>query len=193
MAILRVFHCVDFKVNGDWQVGVGDTMKFPLGYKLVAQVDTGNRKVFKGGDETLANLQFAYHETNHIEASWMENSTVMAEAGPHRSTSVGDVVVDQNNHVWIVDGCGFSDIGTIVGEFFMGSTDRKLYCLDYEDASGRRTRKWHEEGTREWFIKYYNDEVAKNGAKFIVHSSWDEPMFGFIGVGLSMPMGVARC
>ena len=54
--------------------------EFPKDFKLVAFAITDD-------------LERAYFLTNHIDKAWTENFSVVPIAGPHRSTSGGDVVV----------------------------------------------------------------------------------------------------
>ncbi len=53
----------------------------------------------------------AFEFTNHIEGDWQCNQDVLAMTGPHRSTSVGDIMVDSDYLVWLVAPMGFECIG----------------------------------------------------------------------------------
>ena len=70
----EVYHVKDFDSRRE------DRPEFPKDFKLVAFAITDD-------------LERAYFLTNHIDKAWTENFSVVPIAGPHRSTSVGDVVV----------------------------------------------------------------------------------------------------
>jgi len=55
---------------------------FPDDYDLVATVESED-------------LERVFYLTNHVESSWTDNSGVEAHSPPHRSTSMGDVVVTE--------------------------------------------------------------------------------------------------
>lgn len=61
--------------------GVGESLEFPKGYKLVAEVTIPED-----------NLEHVFLLTND---NWTHNMGVKAGEGSQRSTSVGDVVVDE--------------------------------------------------------------------------------------------------
>ena len=69
----------------------------PDAYRKVARVQT-------------TDLDEAFMLTNHIEHSWTENEKVGVYADRVRSTSVGDLIEDENNQWWIVASCGFTRI-----------------------------------------------------------------------------------
>lgn len=55
-------------------------------------------------------LGAVFQLTNHIDAAWTENTGVTAHVGRPRSTSVGDVVVDENREAWICAMVGWEKI-----------------------------------------------------------------------------------
>jgi hypothetical protein len=70
--------------------------RFPLGFTRVATVEA------KALDDV-------WELTNHVDRDWTTNAAVTLVApGPHRSTSVGDVVVDPDGTAWMVAGVGFT-------------------------------------------------------------------------------------
>jgi hypothetical protein len=68
-------------------------------YNLVAVVDS-------------TNLDDGFTSTNHIESDWRENDDVTALPGEHRSTSVGDLIVSEDEVTYIVDRFGFNRLGS---------------------------------------------------------------------------------
>ena len=66
-------------------------------YRKVAHVQTDN-------------LDEAFRLTNHIEESWTENEEVGVYAEKVRSTSVGDILINDEG-VFIVAPCGFEKVG----------------------------------------------------------------------------------
>ena len=69
---------------------------FPDDYTLVAEVPT---------DE----LEDVYRLTNSVESSWTINKELEVFGHSHRSTSVGDIV-ENDNGVFMVDIVGFKQI-----------------------------------------------------------------------------------
>lgn len=67
---------------------------FPTGFEQVATVDADH-------------LDMVYRLTNHIESAWWENEGILDHKAGSRSTSVGDVIVDDMGGLWAVDMCGF--------------------------------------------------------------------------------------
>ena len=78
--------------------GFGIQPKFPEEYKLVAIVD-------------CENIEDTFRVTNHIDEAWTKNPEVLEVIGNgHRSTSVGDVVVDENKCTSYCDSFGWKEI-----------------------------------------------------------------------------------
>lgn len=73
-------------------------MKFPAEYEKVAEVE-------------CEDLEDVFRVTNHINHNWTLNPQVtMYKAGGVRSTSVGDVVVDEHGKVFLCDMAGWKEI-----------------------------------------------------------------------------------
>lgn len=75
------------------------------GYDKVADVDTNDNDV-------------AYEKTNTFMCGWWENNGVTAteivtNAGGRRSTSAGDILLDEDNNYWLVAMCGFEKLPRI--------------------------------------------------------------------------------
>lgn len=90
--MISVYHAnrLDSRLNPD------PPEAFPLGFTLVAAVD--------------GNLGQAFERTNHIDQPWQKNTgvQVMLPGGEHaRSTSVGDVLVDDAGKRHLILGVGF--------------------------------------------------------------------------------------
>ena len=66
-------------------------------YQLVAEVD-------------CATIEQAFELTNHIHCAWQENSEVYAYSKNARSTSVGDVVVDDNGTIYWCKDVGWEEV-----------------------------------------------------------------------------------
>lgn len=71
---------------------------WPDDFDLVAQVDTDD-------------LDAVFELTNHISDDWTKNPGVRAIAKHPRSTSVGDVVVNSQENVFICLPVGWKEIG----------------------------------------------------------------------------------
>ena len=54
-------------------------------------------------------IDAVFELTNHIDSDWTENPGVVAEPGRHRSTSVGDIIVDENGKGAICASLGWED------------------------------------------------------------------------------------
>lgn len=71
--------------------------KFPEGYIFVATV-------------TAIDLEHVFMLTNHIDSDWTQNQGVEltpAGHGMHRSTSVGDIIVDGGGDSFYCNGTGW--------------------------------------------------------------------------------------
>jgi hypothetical protein len=77
--------------------GVGEPPAWPNEYQLVAEVDC----------DTLGE---AFELTNAIDAPWEENEEVTSIVNPCRSTSVGDIVVDNEGKVHLCETVGWKEI-----------------------------------------------------------------------------------
>lgn len=60
----------------------------------------------KVADVFTDNLDVAFEKTNHIDKSWQENEEVNAVVSKARSTSVGDLMV-RDEEVFVVSSIGF--------------------------------------------------------------------------------------
>ncbi len=69
---------------------------FPADFDLVATVASED-------------LERVYFLTNHIDSPWTDNSSVEAVGDSHRSTSVGDVVVNEEG-TFLCDICGWKEL-----------------------------------------------------------------------------------
>ena len=88
----KVYHAVEPTF------GFGRTPKFPEEYKLVALVE-------------CKDLEDVFRATNHITEDWTENPEVIdLYANNIRSTSVGDVVEDENSVFNYCDHVGWKEL-----------------------------------------------------------------------------------
>ncbi len=69
-------------------------------YTYVAHVDTFD-------------LEDAWTKTQHLAAAWDQNDDVTAMRVGNRSTSVGDIIEDDDGHLHLVANVGFRDIDPI--------------------------------------------------------------------------------
>jgi len=102
MKIFQVWHAdppaydICFDKNKEERVAKIRT-EFPKGYHLVAHVEGEG-------------LEDVFRSTNTIEELWTRNAEILKLYGTrHRSTSVGDVVIDGNQR-WLCDGNGWVDL-----------------------------------------------------------------------------------
>lgn len=94
--MLEVWHAL----KPTFGMPIGPQPKFPEEYRKVAEVDR------EGLDE-------AFELTNTIDHYWCENEgvKVISYTGEsHRSTSVGDVIVDGDGRKWLCAGAGWEEI-----------------------------------------------------------------------------------
>jgi hypothetical protein len=73
-----------------------DTLDWPARYQEVAHVEAEN-------------MEEVYIKTQHQETAWWHNRGVQAKQ-MSRSTSVGDVIQDEQNELWAVAATGFVKI-----------------------------------------------------------------------------------
>jgi hypothetical protein len=83
-------------VFGDQEPLPAATLDWPASYQEVAQVEAES-------------LEEAYFKTQHLETAWWHNRGVKA-LQMSRSTSVGDVIQDEQNELWAVAVTGFVKI-----------------------------------------------------------------------------------
>lgn len=105
----KVYHAMNWGLNSD--LHFADDEEFckkniphlanykPIrdNYKLVAIVET-----FAIGE--------TFRLTNHIDKEWQSNEGVTAFEHQNRSTSVGDLVEDENGKLFLVASIGFSEV-----------------------------------------------------------------------------------
>ena len=89
---------MDFDAEAGWsREEDSQGPKFPEEYRAVAAVEADN-------------LEKVFEKTNHIDQDWTENEGVIPMGSRHRSTSVGDIVVDGEGNRVICAGCGWEKI-----------------------------------------------------------------------------------
>jgi hypothetical protein len=75
-----------------------DAMRWPTGFTHVADVLT-------------TQVEAVFELTNHIDSDWTKNAEVtLLVPNRVRSTSVGDVVVDDTGQAWLCAGMGWEKI-----------------------------------------------------------------------------------
>jgi len=110
--MLAVLHSKDFGTTSVYGVGglcSAETIKKLVAegqYEWVCQIDTDS-------------LDEACKLTTSIDIPWVQNEEIdmlantVHEAGGCRSTSVGDIILDNNNHYHVVAPSGFDDLGVL--------------------------------------------------------------------------------
>ena len=89
--VYTVFH------KQDGAIGVDEGTKCRM-YLKVARVLAGS-------------LEDVFHATNHIDSEWTSNPLVEVLNGmKHRSTSVGDYVVDEEGNTFVVKAMGWEKV-----------------------------------------------------------------------------------
>jgi hypothetical protein len=73
-----------------------DDLNWPINYQEIAHVEASS-------------LEEVYFKTQHLETAWWHNKGVAA-VQMSRSTSVGDIIQDEQNDLWIVAVTGFLKI-----------------------------------------------------------------------------------
>lgn len=140
--MIQIYHTLNW--NSDWSFGkVGS--RFPKDYKLVAQVDT-------------AILGEAFELTNHIDHDWTENERVRAVPGGQRSSSVGDLFIEENGDVHLVASIGFRKMGTFVGGRFTPEKMTVWALLDKSASPGERKLQYFYEKFSFDISKKYREE-----------------------------------
>lgn len=76
------------------------TAVFPESFQKVAEVKTNS-------------IEEAFALTNHIHDDWTKNPEVVPIGKQHRSTSPGDIVVDENGDVHLCKMMGWEKIGSV--------------------------------------------------------------------------------
>jgi hypothetical protein len=92
----KVYHTRNWALNTKLHFDTEGYVPIKYNYELVAVVN--------GLD-----VEQAFHFTNHIDKSWFEhlNVEVVKES---RSTSVGDLVEDEDGQLWFCAGCGWEKV-----------------------------------------------------------------------------------
>ena len=78
--VYQVWHAVNPNWDYPWR---GKAPQWPAEYAMVARVE----------DTEADDVDDVYRLTNSIDDYWGYNKGVFPQGGPHRSTSMGDVVV----------------------------------------------------------------------------------------------------
>jgi hypothetical protein len=77
-----------------------------VNYEKVADLDITGRK--------RCDIEEAYVDTNHITCDWTTNkSVVWHKADKLRSTSVGDVIVDESGDGFLCEPTGWTNLGKV--------------------------------------------------------------------------------
>ena len=77
---------------------------FPEDYNMVAEVECEDE-------------EDVFRATNHIDSDWTKNpEVIVCRKNPCRSTSVGDVIVDEDGVALYCAPCGWEDMGKVIEE-----------------------------------------------------------------------------
>jgi hypothetical protein len=94
-----VYHTKSWALNSLLHCGIGGFRPHRADYKTVATVECDS-------------LGEVFQLTNHIDHSWTENEGVFALMERVRSTSVGDVVMEnESGNLFVCAGCGWEQVG----------------------------------------------------------------------------------
>lgn len=104
--MIQVFHIVEKR---EVSVRRQFTLRPEEGAAIKAGTDP-DFKYRKVADVYTDDLDTAYARTNSIDKLWTTNQDVTCIAGRHRSTSVGDALVDIDGQWWMVASFGFERI-----------------------------------------------------------------------------------
>jgi len=91
-------------------------MKYTVYHALQPNFGFGERKSFPNDYAKIAvveceDIEDVFRATNHIDTNWMENKEVIeCFVDIARSTSVGDVVVDENGNKYHCEFAGWKQI-----------------------------------------------------------------------------------
>jgi len=95
----KYHYCFDewVKVENNQESSESIGPNFPKEYQAVAAVEANN-------------IEEVFEKTNHIDKNWAENKGVIPIVCQARSTSVGDIVVDDSGNRKICAGQGWKEI-----------------------------------------------------------------------------------
>jgi len=150
---MKVFHSKEWSLNSDLHFvdseeicpqWVGGYKPIPNNYKVVAIVDCDS-------------LGEAFHLTNHIDTEWQSNNHVDAMASNARSTSVGDIIEDNDGKLWMVAGCGFEEVEWHKGSFKHYDNGREGHYLVHLTEKEEKMLKRHQDLVNE-YAEYGNDD-----------------------------------
>lgn len=92
MPIIKVYHNPNFLDYRGQHTGIVPPIR-PVATVEVPEETPGERA-----------LEIAYQQTQHLDVSWWDNAGVMLHV---RSTSVGDVLADEQGNLFVVESMGF--------------------------------------------------------------------------------------
>ena len=95
--MFKVYHTKDFMLNSLLHFDVDGYVPDKDDYKEVAVVDCNE----------LGNV---FELTNHIDHAWTENPECKVLSEKCRSTSVGDLVYDRKNKLYMCDSIGWEEV-----------------------------------------------------------------------------------
>lgn len=128
MPIYRVFHLVpgdkwrgndrlaDSVMAAVTKGGVDGVIAAGL-YREVAHVDCGG-------------IDSVFPATNHIDHDWTTNDSVLAHADNCRSTSVGDLVLDEAGELHVCASKGWRQLEAEQRDAFLALLENKIQILD---------------------------------------------------------------
>lgn len=112
--MMKVYHTKDWSLNSDFHFAGSEELcpqwkdgykPIPANYQLVGEVETDDK-------------ERAYMLTNHIDTEWWNNDGVKKVIAKEvRSTSMGDLLEDENGQLWVVASIGFEKIEWHHGPF----------------------------------------------------------------------------
>jgi len=104
MAKIQVFHA-----NNEAFRDLNLSLRSQMAKKVWAHWQAGHYSLVSNVD--CVELGDAYARTNNIDNAWIKNEGVTPVYNvPQRSTSVGDILVDNDETVWFVASFGFEKV-----------------------------------------------------------------------------------
>ena len=122
---------IHLKLNADMRLSInGGGWACPVG-KAYMDGEDGNTQAAREMGMYVpqaivecSDLDHLFHDTNHIDRSWTENASVRHFEPRVRSTSVGDIVVDQINRiVYLCASFGWNQITGDEADAFLTISD----------------------------------------------------------------------
>jgi hypothetical protein len=81
------------------------------------------------------NIENVFRLTNHVDEDWTEGPAITRVKSPCRSTSVGDIVMDDSFNLYKCASFGFDMLSEEASEMFIGHLGMKIERLDLDPGA----------------------------------------------------------